>query len=206
MVRRAARIVIGVSLHTPPLVSEETAPDEEHGARIADAGAEADLSRLDPPGERQVHVADLGVDAAGELLARDPGDELEVVVVLQAAEVQVRRAYDRDALVEGCHLQMGEMVLVLVEADAGGEQPWIIVLHGGRRGPSARGSTRRRRGRPTPRSGRSRRAISTTAPAPSPRGPGPLPRAPRPPDRKGRGRGTAPRSSPTRSRRRARRW
>src|SRR3954471_23826267 len=68
--------------------SEQTAPDEEHGARIADARAEADRSRLHLRRERDVHVAYLGVDAARELLALDAGHQLEVVVFFQAAEVE----------------------------------------------------------------------------------------------------------------------
>src|SRR5207248_1640426 len=128
--RRAARIVIGVLLGTPPFVSDQTAPDEENGARVADAGAEADLARLDLLGEGQVGVAHLGVDAAGELLALHQRYQLEVVVVLHAAEVQVRRADDGEALVEGRHLQMREVVLILVHMDAGVEQFRVLVLHG----------------------------------------------------------------------------
>src|ERR1035437_10427299 len=86
------------------------------------------ILRRDAPRPANVSDANLRVDIARKLLALDENASLEILVVLEASEVEIRGSNDDPPHIEHSQLQMVEVVLVLEDLQPGFDVRGVVVL------------------------------------------------------------------------------
>jgi len=82
----------------------------------------------DAPRPANVFGTNFTIDALRKLLALDENACLEILVVVEAPEIQIRGADDDPPYVECRELQMAEVVLVLEDFETCLDVPRVVVL------------------------------------------------------------------------------
>src|SRR5664280_1038241 len=86
------------------------------------------ILRRDAPRPASVFCANFTIDAPRKLLALDENTGLEILVVLEAPEVEIRGSNDDPPHVERRELQMAEVVLVLEDLQPCVDVSRVVVL------------------------------------------------------------------------------